>query len=239
MPDGVAEALTVIADEHEERVAAVVSARLQPYDQAGDSVVDAPQPGAVARDPLREALAREAQHLGRARVVGQVRVGEHELQVEGFLWAEAVDEIEQTLFGKRVESKRESKAPPSGPRQFTSADGLLVIVGRTEAENDEVTFRMASGNDYWFHVQGMPGSHVIVKAPKGKSVPLETLLDAAALAKLYSRAKDADATDVDYTQRKYVRKRKDGGPGNVDYWEYKTLHVKQDAARLERLFGQG
>ena len=97
---------------------------------------------------------------------------------------------------------------------------------------------MANGNDHWFHVQGMPGSHVIVKAHKGKSVPLETLLDAAALAKLYSKAKEAAAADVDYTQRKYVRKRKAGGPGDVDYSQYKTLNVRKDDARLARLFGQ-
>jgi len=154
---------------------------------------------------------------------------------------EAIDAICRGLFGKPLDgdAERGPQRPPAGPRQFTSGDGLTLLVGRTEAENDQVTFRMANGNDYWFHVQGRPGSHVVVKAPKGKSVPLETLLDAAALAKLYSSAKDADAADVDYTQRKYVKKRKRGGPGDVDYWDYKTLHVRQDQERLGRLFGEG
>ena len=153
----------------------------------------------------------------------------------------AIDAVCRNVFGKPLDgdAKREPQHPPVGPRQFTSSDGLTVLVGRTEAENDQVTFRMANGNDYWLHVQGRPGSHVIVKAQKGKSVPLGTLLDAAALAKLYSSAKDADAADVDYTQRKYVKKRKGAGPGDVDYWDYKTLHVRQDQTRLKRLFGDG
>ena len=169
------------------------------------------------------------------------RVREAEEQLAQADSVEAIDAICRDVFGKPLDgdTERGPQRPPAGPRQFTSGDGLTLLVGRTEAENDQVTFRMANGNDYWLHVQGLPGSHVVVKAQKGKSVPLETLLDAAALAKLYSSAKDADAADVDYTQRKYVKKRKRGGPGDVDYWDYKTLHVRQDQERLTRLFGEG
>ena len=169
------------------------------------------------------------------------RVREAEEQLAQADSVEAIDTICRDIFGKPLDgdAERGPQQAPAGPRQFRSADGLTVLVGRTEAENDQVTFRMANGNDYWLHVQGLPGSHVVVKAQKGKSVPLETLLDAAALAKLYSSTKDADAADVDYTQRKYVKKRKGGGPGDVDYWDYKTLHVRQDQARLTRLFGDG
>ncbi len=163
---------------------------------------------------------------------------EAEARLEQTATLEEIADIEQSFFGDVGRGKPKGKPAPTGPRHFTAIDGSTILVGRSEAENDQVTFRMANGNDYWFHVQGMPGSHVVVKAQKGKSLPLETLLDAAALAKLYSSAKDADAADVDYTQRKYVRKRKAGGPGNVDYWDYKTLHVRRDEGRLKRLFSE-
>ena len=151
-----------------------------------------------------------------------------------------LDALSRGVIGRPLEREAHGKRRQSraGPRSFASADGFAILVGRTDAENDTVTFRMANGNDHWFHVQGMPGSHVIVKTQKGKSVPLETLLDAAALAKLYSKAKEAAAAEVDYTQRKYVRKRKAAGPGDVDYSQYKTLNVRKDDARLARLFGQ-
>ena len=79
---------------------------------------------------------------------------------------EAIDAICRDVFGKPLDgdAKPGPQRPPAGPRQFTSNDGLMLLVGRTEAENDQVTFRMANGNDYWLHVQGVPGSHVVVKA---------------------------------------------------------------------------
>jgi len=166
------------------------------------------------------------------------RLDEARRRLEAAQSADEVQQIALECFGKAIGDgpERKPRAAPAGPRQFTSRDGLLILAGRTEAENDRVTFRMARGNDLWFHVQGIPGGHVIVRVERGRSVPLEALLDAAALAKLYSTARDADAVDVDYTHRKYVRKRKGGGAGDVDYSQSKTLHVRQDDERLRRLF---
>jgi predicted ribosome quality control (RQC) complex YloA/Tae2 family protein len=123
-----------------------------------------------------------------------------------------------------------------------SADGLEILVGRNAKGNDELTRKIARGNDWFLHVSGRPGSHVIVRALPGKTVPLETLLDAAHLALYYSLSqKDRSgpgltaAADVHYTPVKYVRKPKGLEPGRVLLATHKTLRVRLEAGRLERL----
>lgn len=145
----------------------------------------------------------------------------------------------------RVEDARSLASPPSrlttrakrgGPfRRFTSADGLPIYVGRNAKENEELTLKFARGDDLWFHAQGVPGSHVIVRLGKGMTPPPETLKDAATLALLYSDLKKSGKGDVIYTRRKYVKKAKGGGPGTVTVTQEKTIHLQLDRARLERL----
>ena len=119
-----------------------------------------------------------------------------------------------------------------------SADGLTILVGRTKEENDLVTFRLGNGRDWWFHVQGIPGSHVIVKSPDGEAPPQRTLREAAWLAAYYSTGRGQGRLDVDYTQRKHVRKIKGAEPGQVTYSQNRTLFVDvndpQARAVLER-----
>ena len=129
-----------------------------------------------------------------------------------------------------------------GPRRFVSHDGYEVLVGRGSKQNDELSLRMARGNDIFLHVSGRPGAHVIVRNRPGKSVPTEVLLDAAALALYYSlprrssRALLEGATaDVDYTPAKYVTKPKGARPGLVLLSRHKTLHIALEKERLERL----
>jgi hypothetical protein len=119
-------------------------------------------------------------------------------------------------------------------RRFVTASGFEVWVGRTEVENQTLTFRDARPDDLWFHVKQYPGSHVILRS--GKAVPShEDLLDAATLAAFYSKARTGSAVPVDYTARKFVRKRPRGAPGQVLYTRERTLYVTPDPARLERL----
>ncbi len=153
------------------------------------------------------------------------------------LCGKAATSVQGERTGARSGSTR------SGPRRFVSADGLDILVGRTASGNDELTFRMARGNDLFLHVSGRPGSHVIVRLDRGRQLPSETLVDAAYLALYYSlrnrsrvRAVGA-AADVDYSPVKHVRKPRGAAVGRVLLASHKTVRIRIEAARLERLLG--
>ncbi len=116
---------------------------------------------------------------------------------------------------------------------FISKDGFPILVGKSRDENLELTFRIARGNDLWMHVRGRPGAHVVIPVPTGKSIPLETLLDAAALCIFWSGGKGWGKTEVDYTFKKYVKRIKDST--EASYTNNKTLIATPDEARLARL----
>ena len=117
-------------------------------------------------------------------------------------------------------------------KTFFSADNTRILVGKTAQDNDLLTFRFSRGNDAWLHALGIPGSHVVVKSP---SPSPETLLDAALLAKHYSKAAQADAADIQVTCVKFVRKIKDAPPGKVEIRGEKCLLIRKDPIRLARL----
>jgi predicted ribosome quality control (RQC) complex YloA/Tae2 family protein len=137
--------------------------------------------------------------------------------------------------------KRLVKPAPAGRRtdplpyrRFVSARGMEIWVGRTAEENDALTFREARPDDLWFHVKQYPGSHVLLRCGKAAPHP-EDIRDAAELAAYYSKAGRHAPVAVDYTPRKFVRRRPHGQPGQVFYTREKTLHVTPTPARLERL----
>ncbi|MCL4233109.1 MAG: NFACT family protein [Deltaproteobacteria bacterium] len=130
---------------------------------------------------------------------------------------------------------RKTPPQPSGPKRYRAKDGSIIVVGRAARENDEVTFRVAQGNDWWFHVSGESGSHVVVKVPPGQELSSETLLDAATLALRGSRLVKQGAGEVRYTQRKYVRKPKGAPPGRVVAEQTRTVFVRVEADRVTRL----
>jgi predicted ribosome quality control (RQC) complex YloA/Tae2 family protein len=149
--------------------------------------------------------------------------------------AETVDDLE-TLAAELEEGRpARRKRPKTGPGRFTSHDGLEILVGRTQAENDEVTFRIGRGNDLWVHVEGYTGSHVVVRVPKGKTVPKESLLDAANLAIHFSQLRRAGGGPVAYCACKHVTKPRGAGAGQVLYTQSKTLHVTVERSRMDRL----
>ncbi len=128
------------------------------------------------------------------------------------------------------------RVAPSPYRRFTSAEGYPLYVGRNNRQNDELTMRFANGNDLWLHVGGgRPGSHVVVRLPKNKTASLETLLDAAALAVHFSKARGEQRVEVVYTLRKHVRKPKGLPPGAVVPSQTKTITAHADEERLRRL----
>lgn len=104
----------------------------------------------------------------------------------------------------------------SKPFHYLSSDGFHIYVGKNNYQNEELTFKVAAGNDWWFHAKGVPGSHVIVKA-EGRELPDRTFEEAGALAAYYSKARNNEKAEIDYTQKKHVKKAAGGAPGFVIY----------------------
>ena len=114
-------------------------------------------------------------------------------------------------------------------------DGWLILVGRNAGENDELLRHHVRGEDLWLHVRDFSGGYVFIKAQKGKTVPLDILLDAGNLAVYYSKARNAGTTDLYYTHVKYLRRAKNGPKGLVIPTQEKNLCIKTDKNRLARL----
>lgn len=130
------------------------------------------------------------------------------------------------------------KPVPTGEnfRRFVSAEGYPILVGRNNEQNDRLTRSVAGGNDLWLHIGGgHAGSHVVIKLPKQKTASLETMLDAGTLAVHFSKARGARLIEVIYTFAKNVRKPKGLPPGAVVPSQTRTLAVRLDEARLQRL----
>ncbi|MGK5095526.1 NFACT RNA binding domain-containing protein [Deltaproteobacteria bacterium TL4] len=135
------------------------------------------------------------------------------------------------------QSAQSLSSPSATPFMRKSSDGFLIVVGRNKEQNHKVTFSLAGGNDWWFHAQGVAGSHVIVKCSH-PSLPPKTLWEAAQLAAYYSKGRPNRKLDVDYTQRKYVRKIKGGEPGQVTFSQSKSLYVEIDDSLIQQLLAQ-
>lgn len=140
--------------------------------------------------------------------------------------------LEQLLQKTRQDLSSAQSSLPF--RRFTTINGLEIWVGRNQAENQALTFRQSRPDDLWFHAKHYPGSHVLLRC--GKNTPsLDDLFDAAHLAAFYCRGAQGSLIPVDYTARKFVKKRPHAEPGQVLYTREKTLYITPDPIRLERL----
>ncbi|RKX56178.1 MAG: hypothetical protein DRP50_00970 [Thermotoga sp.] len=128
------------------------------------------------------------------------------------------EEIEKSKTKKKETTKR------SSPREFFK-NGYTILIGKSNKQNDELTFKIAKKDDIWLHTQAIPGSHVVIRNPDKKEIPFEVLKFAACLAATYSRAQKSSNVPVDYTKVKNVWKPRGAKPGFVLYKEQKTLFV--------------
>jgi predicted ribosome quality control (RQC) complex YloA/Tae2 family protein len=131
-------------------------------------------------------------------------------------------------------SKRARPERPPPYREFRSASGAPILVGRGSDRNDELTFKVGRGNDLWMHARDWAGAHVIVPSD-GRPIESETLIDAATLAAHHSRARGEAQVDILYVARKHVRKPPKAAPGLVTTSGAKTLRVRLEPERLARL----
>ena len=146
------------------------------------------------------------------------------------------------LRPRQVAPKSSSKAKAAVEARkayhtFVSKDGLEIWVGRGAKDNDELTFKVAAGNDWWLHVRDYPGSHIVIRDTKSE-LPEQTLLDAATLAVHFSKADSGGKRDVSWTRRKYVSKPRGAPPGQVLLSTHKTIHLRADPERLARLLNR-
>ena len=140
--------------------------------------------------------------------------------------------VEAGYIHKKAEKKKSSRMQAkSTPLHYVSSDGFDIYVGKNNYQNDHLTFKVANGADWWFHAKGMPGSHVILQTG-GKEVPDKTFEEAAALAAYYSKAKDQEKVEIDYLQRKNVKKPGGAKPGFVVYYTNYSMAIKPDISSL-------
>lgn len=125
-------------------------------------------------------------------------------------------------------------AKNSAPLHYRSCDGFDIYVGKNNFQNELVSFKLGTGNDWWFHAKGMPGSHVLVKNG-GKEMSDEAFEEAGRLAAYYSKGRQAPKVEIDYTQKKNLRKPGGGKPGFVVYYTNYSLMASPDISGIEEI----
>ena len=129
--------------------------------------------------------------------------------------------------GKKVKDK-------SKPLHFISSDGFDMFVGKNNIQNEELTFKVATGNDWWFHSKTFPGSHVIVKC-NNQELPDATFEEAAHLAAHYSKGSNQDKVEIDYIQKKHIKKIAGAMPGFVIYHTNYSMTVSPDISGIKEI----
>jgi predicted ribosome quality control (RQC) complex YloA/Tae2 family protein len=115
---------------------------------------------------------------------------------------------------------------PPGLVEYRLPGGWVVLAGRTDAANDHLSLKLARPNDLWFHVRGMPGSHVVLRVPAGASPSRAVQELAAAIAAYHSKARDAGTIAVSCTEARHVSKPRGAKPGTVTIRKEKVLKVR-------------
>lgn len=141
------------------------------------------------------------------------------------------EELVQFGYVKKKHTNKKTKIK-SKPFHYLSSDGYHMYVGKNNFQNDELTFKFATGNDWWFHAKGMPGSHVVVKT-NGDELPDRTFEEAGRLAAYYSNGRGTDKVEIDYLEKKHVKKPNGSKPGFVVYYTNYSLVASPDISEIQ------
>lgn len=167
----------------------------------------------------------EIQHLRSIQTALDIALQEEDLtQIREEL-------MESGYIRKRPSGSKRPKIT-SKPFHYISSDGFHMYVGKNNLQNDELTFQFAKGNDWWFHAKGAPGSHVIVKAD-GVELPDRTFEEAARLAAYYSSLRDSEKVEIDYVEKKQVKKPNGSKPGFVVYYTNYSMMIEPDITGIQ------
>ena len=173
---------------------------------------------------LIKEVEEEIKHLQSIAAALDIAVGEEDL-------LQIKEELIESGYIRRKGGGKKVKIT-SKPFHYISSDGYDMYVGKNNLQNDELTFKFATGNDWWFHAKGHPGSHVIVKVKTGEEMPDNTFEEAARLAAYYSAGREQGKVEVDYIQKKHVKKPAGAKPGFVVYYTNFSMAIDADISEI-------
>lgn len=172
---------------------------------------------------LTEETRAEIEHLESIATSLDIALTEDDL-------VQIKEELVEYGYIKRKRTDKKAKIK-SKPFHYLSSDGYHIYVGKNNYQNEELTFKFATGNDWWFHAKGMPGSHVIVKS-NNEELPDRVFEEAGKLAGYYSKGRENDKIEIDYLQKKNVKKPNGSAPGFVVYYTNYSLTIHPDISEL-------
>lgn len=176
-----------------------------------------------ATNKLIEEISGEIRHL--ESISGSLDIAREEADL-----SQIKEELIEYGYVKRKGGTKKERFI-SKPFHYVSSDGFHIYVGKNNFQNDDLSFKFATGNDWWFHAKEIPGSHVIVKS-NSEELPDRTFEEAAALAAHYSRARNQEKVEIDYTLRKNLKKPNCAKPGFVIYHTNYSMVISPDIDQL-------
>lgn len=176
---------------------------------------------------LTAQVKEEIQHLESISAALDIALQEEDL-------VQIKEELTESGYIRRKGGSKKEKIT-SKPFHYISSDGFHMYVGKNNYQNDELTFKFATGNDWWFHAKNTPGSHVIVKTEGAEELPDRTFEEAGRLAAYYSKGRDQDKVEIDYIQKKHVKKPAGAKPGFVVYYTNYSLMIDSDISGIQQV----
>ena len=155
-----------------------------------------------------------------ASIQNALQIAENEADL-----AEIRRELYESGYIRKRSTKKGGKQEKSRPLHYVTEDGFHIYVGKNNFQNDELTFKLATGNDWWFHAKQIPGSHVIVRT-EGRKLPDEHFVTCAQIAGYYSQGRESDKLEIDYVEKKHVKKPSGAVPGFVVYYTNYSMTIK-------------
>ena len=181
-----------------------------------------------ALSSLTEEVKAEIDHLESIATALDMTLKEDDL-------TEIKEELVQTGYIKRHGGNQKKTKVTSKPYHYISSDGYDIYVGKNNLQNDYITFQMATGNDWWFHAKGVPGSHVLVRTNGEIDMPDRTFEEAGRLAAYYSKNRGQDKVEIDYIQKKHIKKPASQKPGFVVYYTNYSLMIDSDISGIKEI----
>ncbi|MDE5780209.1 MAG: NFACT family protein [Lachnospiraceae bacterium] len=177
-----------------------------------------------ALSDITKDTSREIEHLESIQTSLDMAACEDDLK-------EIKEELIQFNYIRRKSSDKKTHFK-SRPLHYISSGGHHIYVGKNNHQNEDITFRIASGNDLWFHAKDMPGSHVILKT-NGDKISDKEYEEAARLAAHYSKGSAQDKVEVDYIEKKHIKKVNGGAPGFVIYHTNYSMLINTDISDIK------
>ena len=178
-----------------------------------------------ALSELTEEVKAEIDHLESIGASLDIALKEEDL-------VEIKEELTESGYIRRKGGSKKQKIT-SKPFHYISSDGFHMYVGKNNYQNDQLTFQLATGNDWWFHAKHMPGSHVIVKLGNAQEMPDRTFEEAARLAAYYSKGREQEKVEIDYVQKKHVKKPSGAKPGFVVYYTNFSMAIDSNIEGIQ------